>query len=351
MIIMLQVHMSPSESGLSEEHDPMVVTSDDEIAHDPEPFALPDFGDDIPDPDDILIDDIFELPIPIHDHLIISHPDGEHLVAPILDVVPLLAIPPEDWPFDDLLDDDFDIFTGDYPATGLRLYATDEDDAISPTPSSPIRAPTPPHVPDHFHDPDPVPFGLLFIALLVPEPISAPLDLPPIAPVVTQFPPTDVVPPHFISDEHRTDLPISPSFNPFVSADFPPIPQPIPVAPLPLDEPFRWFPPYTMPISDPYHPSHYVGYTRDGVLELEFGEGARRYPFPFYPTSVPPPSSSSSFVPPPAAPTYIQGFNSRFLTNERQVSYLVRRVHELEEELAHIRNLIFFSPPPPPSTS
>ncbi|MFS7997165.1 hypothetical protein Hanom_Chr12g01138501 [Helianthus anomalus] len=86
-----------------------------------------------------------------------------------------------------------------------------------------------------------------------------------------------------------------------------------------------------MPISDPYHPSHHVGYTRDDlllslqlqfeilscrVLELEFGEGARRSPFPSYPSSVPPPSSSIPFVPPSTAPTSIEGFDACFLTAE-----------------------------------
>ncbi|MFS7915426.1 hypothetical protein Hanom_Chr02g00165231 [Helianthus anomalus] len=87
-----------------------------------------------------------------------------------------------------------------------------------------------------------------------------------------------------------------------------------------------------MPISDPQHPSHYRGYTRDElllslqlqfkilsrrVLELEFDEGARRSPFPFHHASVPPPSSSASFVPPLAAPTSIPGFDARFLTVEQ----------------------------------
>ncbi|MFS7946905.1 hypothetical protein Hanom_Chr06g00541861 [Helianthus anomalus] len=96
---MLQVLMSSSESrGLSNEHDPMVIVSDDEVAHTPEiftsdsetgpemmsddddlddfqPFALPDFGDDVP-----FNDDVVALPLPIHDQLIIGHPDGEHLV-------------------------------------------------------------------------------------------------------------------------------------------------------------------------------------------------------------------------------------------------------------------------------
>ncbi|KAJ0770177.1 hypothetical protein HanPI659440_Chr07g0254241 [Helianthus annuus] len=277
MIIMLQILMSSSESRLSDEHDPMAIVSDDEIAHGPEvftsdaesdpemlsdddddfqPFVLPDFGHDILDAD-ILIDDVFALPAPIHDHLIIGHPDSEHLVAPILDVVPLVAIPPEDWPFDDLFDEDVDLFMGDHPAgeqgdgevddvvvldipppvvpiiaissdssvhsvadsfesvtssalqaAGLHLYATHDDDALYVAPTSPIRAPIPPHVPGHVPDPDPVPFGLPFVAPLIPEPVSPPLDLPPIVPLAPQPPPVDVVPPHFILDEHRTDLPI-----------------------------------------------------------------------------------------------------------------------------------------------
>ncbi|MFS7953675.1 hypothetical protein Hanom_Chr07g00621411 [Helianthus anomalus] len=134
-----------------------------------------------------------------------------------------------------------------------------------------------------------------------------------------------------------------PRFDPFTSADFPHIPHSTPFTPASLYEPFRWFPPYSMPISDPYHPSHYGGYTRDElllslqlqfailsrrVLELEFGEGDRRSPFPFHPTSIPPPSPSASCVPPPAAPTSISGFDADFLTFEHQISFLIRRVQD-----------------------
>ncbi|KAM0064180.1 hypothetical protein Hdeb2414_s0003g00099841 [Helianthus debilis subsp. tardiflorus] len=210
-----------------------------------QPFALPDLGDDIP-----FADDVLALPLPFHGQLIIGHPDGEHLVDPIpIDAVPLVAIPPRDWPFDDLLDDDFDIFVGDHPvgdrgdgevddvvvldipspnisvidissdsdlhsvadffesvtssalqAAGLRAYATDldDEDAMSAAPPSPVRAPTPPPV----HDP-------------VLDPISPPLDLPPIAPVVSQPPsvvfatsiPGSPLPP-FATYARRTDLPI-----------------------------------------------------------------------------------------------------------------------------------------------
>ncbi|KAJ0592169.1 hypothetical protein HanHA300_Chr03g0081721 [Helianthus annuus] len=121
--------MSSSESsGLFDEHDPMAIVSDDEVAHAPEiftsdsesdpemmsddddlddfqPFALPDFGDDVP-----FVDDVLALPLPLHDQLIIGYPDGEHLVELIpIHVIPLAAIPAEDWPFVVNLDDDVDV--------------------------------------------------------------------------------------------------------------------------------------------------------------------------------------------------------------------------------------------------
>ncbi|MFS7968242.1 hypothetical protein Hanom_Chr09g00795171 [Helianthus anomalus] len=131
MIIMLQAPMSSSESGLFDAHDPMAIVSDDEVVPEPEiftsdtesnpkmlsdddddfqPFALPDFGDHAPLADRIPVEDLFDYPAPIHDHLIIGHPDGEHIVAPILDPVPLMVIPPENWPIDDLFGDDVDLF-------------------------------------------------------------------------------------------------------------------------------------------------------------------------------------------------------------------------------------------------
>ncbi|MFS8002470.1 hypothetical protein Hanom_Chr13g01202431 [Helianthus anomalus] len=130
---MLHILVSSSESsGLSEENDLMAIESDDEIAPMPEiftsdtesdpemlsdddddfqPFALPDFGDDIP-----FIDDVLAFPLPIHDQLIIGHPDGEHLVEPIpIDAIPLVAIPAEDWPFAIDLDKDLSFLEGDHP--------------------------------------------------------------------------------------------------------------------------------------------------------------------------------------------------------------------------------------------
>ncbi|MFS7953196.1 hypothetical protein Hanom_Chr07g00615731 [Helianthus anomalus] len=91
-----------------------------------------------------------------------------------------------------------------------------------------------------------------------------------------------------------------------------------------------------MPISDPYYPSHFIGYTRDElllslqlqfeilshrVLELELGEGARRSPCPYHSASVPPHSSSSHFAHPPSAPAPIPDFDARLLPAKQQISF------------------------------
>ncbi|KAJ0468602.1 hypothetical protein HanIR_Chr14g0698461 [Helianthus annuus] len=242
--------MSSSENGLSDIDDPMALASDSESAPEPEiltsdtesdpdmisddeddfqPFALPDFGVDLPLADGIPDEDPIVAPIPVHDH-----PDGEHAVAPILAPVPLATIPLEDFPFDDLIDVDIDLFDGPpddahgdgepdedvvaippfeipvieissntslHPvsdsfefvtssalqAVGLRRYATDSDDdtAMSTAPSSPHdpkldlkldfvpvdqpdAAPVDPEpLPDH----DPTPFGIPDIAPLIPDPV------------------------------------------------------------------------------------------------------------------------------------------------------------------------------------
>ncbi|XP_021990965.1 autism susceptibility gene 2 protein homolog [Helianthus annuus] len=437
--------MLSSESGLSYTDDPLAIVSDDEIAPEPEiftsdtesdpdmlsdddddfqPFTLPHFGDDLPLADGIPEEDPFVIPIPVHDHLIIGHPDGEHIVAPILAHVPLMVIPPEDWLFDDLFDDDFDLCVDGPPddahgdgeldedvvasplpeipvieissdsslhyvsdsfesvtssalqAVGLRRYATDSDDdaamsaapppphelepGLEPdfvpvdqpdvAPADPEPIPNPEPLPDH----DPIPFGIPDIAPLIPDRVPAPVDPPVIKPFIPPLAraPADVAP--FLpveSDVHRVDLPIvflqdisaprpgegtsgqQPSHDSHVSAAFPHIPQSAPLAPFtssPLDEPFRWFPPYTMPISDPYHPSHFAGYTWDDLLlspQLQFEIMSRRIlelemtqrplPCPCQPAFVPPRSSPSPFSHPPAPLTPFPEFDTLFLTVEQ----------------------------------
>ncbi|KAM0040540.1 hypothetical protein Hdeb2414_s0012g00395171 [Helianthus debilis subsp. tardiflorus] len=142
--------------------------------------------------------------------------------------------------------------------------------------------------PESIPDPNHVRFGLLDIAPLVPEAVHAPVDLPHVEPFIPPPPPADVAPlPPVESDVHHTNLPIvflqdipaprpgegtsgqHPSYDPIAPAAFPPIPQSAPFTPFtstPIDEPFRWFLPYSMPLSDPCHPSHFVGYTLDEIL-------------------------------------------------------------------------------------
>ncbi|MFS8024114.1 hypothetical protein Hanom_Chr16g01459431 [Helianthus anomalus] len=190
MDIMLQVHMSSSESsGLSEEHDPMVIVFEDEISPAPEiftsdseidpelmsddddpddfqPFALPNFGDDIP-----FIDDILAFPLPIHDQLIIGHPDDEHLVdhldddlgdGEVFDIAILDVASPVVSVIDISSDSDHNSVVNSFEsvtfsallAAGLGACPTDDDDdAMSVAPSSPVHIPTPtdtpPHTPTH----------------------------------------------------------------------------------------------------------------------------------------------------------------------------------------------------------
>ncbi|MFS7967695.1 hypothetical protein Hanom_Chr09g00788761 [Helianthus anomalus] len=324
---MLQVLMSSSESsGLSEEHDPVAIVSDDEVAPEPEiftsdsesdpkilsddddfqPFALPDFGEDIP-----IIDDVLAFPLPIHDQLIIGHPDGGHLDHPegdqgdgeVEDVV-ILDIPS---PVISVIDissdsdlhsvaDSFECVTSSaLHVAGVRAYPTDldDDDAMSATPSSPVRATTPPPVHDH-----------------IPDLVSAPLDLPPLhhpshnLHLLFLFPLFQGVLSHPLLPT-RTVLIFPLSFS--MRYQFPALGGYFWSTTESVQSVTQMVSPYSMPIFDPYHPYHHVGYTRDDllfslqlqfeilsrrVLDLEFGESARQPPLPSYPPHVLPPPPS-----------------------------------------------------------
>ncbi|XP_021974653.1 uncharacterized protein LOC110869730 [Helianthus annuus] len=141
---------SSSESGVSDTIDPMAIVSDDEIATNPEvftsdttsdddddfqPFALPDFGDDIPIAD--------------------GFPDGDLLLVPIPAPFPLAAFPLEDLPLDAMSNDDIDLFidgplrsgpdsfesvsSSTLHTLGLQCYPTDSDSdtAMSAAPVPP----------------------------------------------------------------------------------------------------------------------------------------------------------------------------------------------------------------------
>ncbi|XP_022019681.1 actin cytoskeleton-regulatory complex protein PAN1-like [Helianthus annuus] len=386
--------MSSSESGLSDTIDPMAIVSNDEIVPEPEiftsdtesnpemmsdddddfqPFALPDFGDDVPHADGLPDEDPFLIPIPDQDHLILGHLDGEHVVVPILAPLPRAAFPLKDLPFDDVSDDDVDLFIDGPPndaqgdgvvaedaivvpliefpvievssdhrvpdsfesvssstlhALGLHRYPTDSDTetalSVAPTPphdfdldleldiapdDQPVDAPADPEqapapepmpAPEPLPDLDPVPFGIPVVAPLILDPIPTPAD--PVA-FASQIDPRyastsngwiddddvppfvePVTPPHApapidAAPFHLIDIPAprpgegpssqQPSHVPHVSEAFTHLPEYTPTANFtssPQGEPLIWFPPNTMPVSDPYHPSHFIRYTRDELL-------------------------------------------------------------------------------------
>ncbi|KAJ0502430.1 hypothetical protein HanHA300_Chr11g0412781 [Helianthus annuus] len=334
--------------------------SDDDDLDDFQPFALPNFGDDIP-----FVDDVLAFPLPIHDQLIIGHPDCEHIVEPIpIHAVPLAAIPAEDWPFVVDLDNDIDVpvievdHTDDdlgnvesvtssaLLAARLGAYPTDDDDdVVSVAPSSPVHVPTPPHTPDH-------PLA----------PVSAPVDSLPVAPLGRQTPPATLVTPVTgctltppTTDTRQIDLPTifphdipaprpgegtsrqPPCFDPLAPVDFMSTPYFSPFESDPYHQSPRLFPSYSMPLSDPYHPSHHTGYTRDDLLlslQLQFEilcrrvyeleANARRPPPSVYPPPViPPPPSSPPPVSPSPAHVPVEGHAARFLTVEQQVSFFI----------------------------
>ncbi|KAF5816101.1 hypothetical protein HanXRQr2_Chr03g0130621 [Helianthus annuus] len=457
--------MSSSESELSDTIDPMAIVSDDEIVPDPEiftsdtessddddfqPFALPNFGDDIPHADGLPDEDPFFIPIPDQDLIILRHPDDEHAVVPILAPLPLAAFPLEDLPFDAMSDDDVDLFIEGPPedaqgdgapvddvvvvplveipiieissdhsgpdsfesvssttlhALGLQRYPTDSDSdtamsaahvppqdfefddepgheidfvpddqlfdvpadlELAPADPEPMLAPEPIPAPDPLPKHDPVPI----VAPLLPDLIPAPADHAPFADQIDpryaftsngwtedddDIPPfvEPVTPPltharvdvalfhPHVSDAHHTDLPITflqdippprpgegpssqqPGHVPPVLAAFPFMPQFTPAthfASAPSGEPLIWFPPNSMPVSDPYHPSHYIGYTRDDLLlSLQLQReilcrrvmDLERIPRP------PPCSYPSPFATPPAPLLPYPDFDGRFLTMEQ----------------------------------
>ncbi|XP_021980380.1 SH3 domain-containing protein C23A1.17-like [Helianthus annuus] len=219
-------------------------------------------------------------------------------------------------------------------------------------------------------------------------PVTAPLDIP-------VFPPPT-------SDTHRTDLPITflqdippprPGegssrqpfgHTPFMSGDSQFIPQipyhsfvppvlstapfmsqfphttlPVTFTPhtthpvsAPMGEPFLWSSPHVMPVSDPYHPFH-VGYSiEDTLASLQLQQDAlRRHVQELGRAPHPPcPCQTSPTAPHTLFPSSHDS-DIRFLPLDQQVAYVLRFAYALEEDLVHLRRLLFshFPPPPPPS--
>ncbi|XP_035834183.1 uncharacterized protein LOC118482688 [Helianthus annuus] len=140
-----------------------------------------------------------------------------------------------------------------------------------------------------------------------------------------------------IDPEHEVDfVPDDQVFD--VPTDLEPIPADLGLAPA---DPEPMLAPEPIPVHDPlpgHDPLQQEMLCRR-VMDLE------RIPRP------PPCTCPSPFAIPPAPLLPYPDFDVRFLTMEQQISYLLRIVHALEEELAHVRNLLFVPPPPPPPPS
>ncbi|KAJ0957784.1 hypothetical protein HanPSC8_Chr01g0031671 [Helianthus annuus] len=118
-----------------------------------------------------------------------------------------------------------------------------------------------------------------------------------------------------------------------------------------MGEPFLWSSPHVMPVSDPYHPFH-VGYSIEETLtSLQLQKDAfRRYvqelgraPHPPCPCQTLSTASHTSF---PSS----QDSDVRFLLLDQQVAHVLRFAYALEEDLVHLRRLLFSRfPPPSPS--
>ncbi|KAJ0735506.1 hypothetical protein HanPI659440_Chr11g0432881 [Helianthus annuus] len=242
----LHYTMSSSDSGVSDTIDPMAIVSDDEIATDPEvftsdttsdddddfqPFALPEFGDDIPLADglpgeDLLLDDgdpvadvivvlLVEVPVDevSSDH---SGPDSfESVSSTTLHALGLQRYPtdsdsdtamsaapvsPQDFEFDDGFDP---VFLHDFDPEHEIEFVPDDQ---------PFEAPVDPDV-DPEHEVDFIPDDQLFdvpadleLAPADPEPMIAPEPMPA----------HDPLPEH---DPAPVDIPVV----------APPLPDPIPV--------------------------------------------------------------------------------------------------------------------------
>ncbi|MFS8022625.1 hypothetical protein Hanom_Chr16g01441731 [Helianthus anomalus] len=133
VMLITEIMSSSSESVVSDTLDPMAITSDDEIATDPEfftldttsdddddfqPFVLPDFGDKLPIADGFHDGDLPLLQIP----------------APF----PLAAFPLEDLPLDGMSDDDIDLFIEGPPEYAQDGGAPVDDDVAIPLDEIPV---------------------------------------------------------------------------------------------------------------------------------------------------------------------------------------------------------------------
>ncbi|KAJ0948749.1 hypothetical protein HanRHA438_Chr01g0031161 [Helianthus annuus] len=346
--------VSYSDTGVSDTLDPMAVVSDDEMPSEGEvytsdttstdeddfqPFALPDFGDDIPIADGPFGGDLPLIEVPAHlplpavpledlphdefadddiDLFIEGLPEGDQdgvalmdadvpLADPVVDpIVPLAEIPAdvhivdpvvpvgapiEEAPFDLFGPYSFEsVASASLHAQGVQLYSSDSDSdmAMSVAPLVP-----------HDVDPDPkVEFLPDEPALVGPEPVVAhdPIDAPAVAHLPDPLPEpdhvaiSDVAPPVIVAPAVVPPIPDVPVIDAPIIAPVVPVSAPVHAdhAPFVAHIEIPLFHPHT---SDVHHTDLPITFLQD-IPPPRPGEGSSRQP----PVFVPPVSSSVPFM-------------------------------------------------------
>ncbi|XP_021996020.1 pollen-specific leucine-rich repeat extensin-like protein 4 [Helianthus annuus] len=112
--------------------------------------------------------------------------------------------------------------------------------------------------------------------------------------------------------------------------------------------------PHVVPTADPYHPSHYPGVSTDDLIlslqvqiDILFTKLHELLPLAEA-RPPPPPVHSPPHAPPPPPELPLVDLRARVVTLEQQIDLLIRRVHELEDEVTHLHSIVLLTPPPIP---
>ncbi|XP_022015067.1 vegetative cell wall protein gp1-like [Helianthus annuus] len=347
--------MASYGSGVSNTSDPMAFTSDDEMATDSGPFALPIFGDDVPLADGPPGEDLPLVPIPaplpfaavpFEEQPLDALPDGDIdlLIAgpregdqdggapmeddvpladiPVVDpIVPMVELPEMEVHSDSSASGSFESVASSIPPLGFgyipRINDDEEmemEDELVPV-EQPAKAPVLPddQIPVMLADHQPAPVIPEPVLALDPIPVT---DAPVVAPPAVEIPDVAPIPdPVTIFDNLA---PFATHINPRYAGtnngwieedDYPPYVVPVTPTIVPVTAPLD-IPSFPPPTSDTYRTDLPITFLQD-IPPPRPGEGSSRQPFdhtPFmsgdsqfipqipYPGFVPPVSSTAPFM-------------------------------------------------------
>ncbi|XP_021996226.1 leucine-rich repeat extensin-like protein 1 [Helianthus annuus] len=140
---------------------------------------------------------------------------------------------------------------------------------------------------------------------------------------------------------------------PHTTLPFTPTPHTTYPVSAPMGEPFLWSSPHVIPLSDLYHPFHVEYSIEDTLTSLQLQQDAlRRHVQELGRAPHPPCHCQTPFAAPHAPFPSLLDSDIRFLPLDQQVAYLLHFAYALEEDLVHLRWLLFSRfPPPPPASS